>query len=53
MVGLTLFSIFIYYIDNGNQCTLSKFADDTKLNGTVDTIEIRNATQRDQDILEK
>jgi len=51
--GPALFNIFVSIMDSGIKCSLSKFANDTKLSGEANSLEGRDAIQRDLDRLER
>jgi len=53
VVELVLFNIFAGNMHSGTECTLSKFADDTKPCGAANMLDRQDAIQRDTGRLER
>jgi len=53
VLGPALFNMFVSDMNSGIECTLCKFSDSTKLSGAINTLEGRDAIQRNSDRLER
>ena len=53
VLGPVLLNNFVGNVGSRIECTLSKFADDTKLSGAVDMLKGRDAIKRGLDRLER
>ncbi|KAJ7397455.1 hypothetical protein BTVI_135230 [Pitangus sulphuratus] len=49
LLGLVQFNVFVSDMNSGIECTLSKLANDTELCGAANTLEGKDAIQRDLD----
>lgn len=52
ILGPILFNVFFNNMDNGAECTFSRFVDDTKLGGVTYMLESSTAIQKDLSRLE-
>ncbi|KAJ7425714.1 rna-directed dna polymerase from mobile element jockey-like [Willisornis vidua] len=53
ILGLAPFNIFVSDMDSGIECTISKFANNTKLCAVVDTLDGRDGIKKDLNSLER
>jgi len=53
VLGPVLLNTFVSDMDSGIECTLNKFAGDSKLCGAIDTLQGQDVVQRNLDRLER